>query len=118
MTSAVSAASWRPCFRCSSLDDDRPALDRAGNIQRPPHGKMRPLVVQHMRLLGVEIDTGLDVTDEGVVRPTVPQASDNIEELTRATIALSMLQVFLASEVHRLARVGRGDDVPSRRVPY
>src|SRR5262249_57246795 len=101
------------CLRCSGLDDDRPALDRTGNVQRPPHGKIRPLMVQHMHLLRIEINAGLDVADEGVVRPTVPQAGNNIEELARATVALPMLQVFFAPEVHRLARIGGGDDVPA-----
>ena len=117
MTSAVSAASWRPSFRRSGLDDNWPASDGASNVQRPPHGKMGPFVVQHVHLLGVEINARLNIADEGVVRPTVPQAGDNIEELARTTIALSMLQVFLASEVHRLARVGRGNDVPTRASP-
>src|SRR5215831_11505084 len=40
-------------LRRSGLDDDWPALDGTGNIQRPPHREMRPFMIQHMHLLGV-----------------------------------------------------------------
>ncbi len=43
-------------LRGAGLHDDRPALDRPGDVERPAHREILALVVQHMQLVGVEID--------------------------------------------------------------
>jgi hypothetical protein len=37
----------------------------------------------------------LDVADEGIVGPAVPQAGHHVEELARALVALAMLHVLV-----------------------
>ena len=56
----------------AGLDDDGPALDRPGDIERAAHREVFPLVVQHVQLVGVEIDAAVDVAHEGIVGKTVP----------------------------------------------
>ena len=55
----------------------------------------------------------LDVADEGVVRPAVPQSRHHVVELARAAIALAVLHVLVEPEIQRRVRIGGGDDVPA-----
>ena len=55
----------------------------------------------------------LDVADEGVVGPAVPQAGDHVVELARAAVALGVLHVLVEAEIQRRVRIGGGDDVPA-----
>src|SRR5262249_44762380 len=73
------------------LDDDRPTLDRAGDVEWAAHRKVFALVVEHMQLVGIEIKSPIGVADEGVVRPAIPKASHHVVELARSGVALGML---------------------------
>src|SRR4029077_14891046 len=70
------------------LDDDRPALDRPGDVQRAAYRQELAFVVDHMHAVGVEIDALLDIADEGVFGPAVPEAGHDIVELAGAPVAL------------------------------
>ena len=63
---------------------------------------------------GIEEFAGLDVADESVLRPAVPQTGNDIVELARTTIALVVVHRLVHAEVQRGIGVGRGDDVPCR----
>src|SRR5262252_10893679 len=67
-------------FRCACLNDDRPSLDLTVYVRRAAHREKLALVIQHMQPLGIEIDAVLDIADEGVVGPAVPQSGDDLEE--------------------------------------
>ena len=97
----------------AGLHDHRPALDRPRDVERAAHREIFALVVEHVQLGGIEIDAVLDVADEGVVRPAVPQPGNHVVELARAGVALAMLHVLLEPEVQRGIRVGGGDDIPA-----
>ena len=68
----------------AGLHDHRPALHRARDVERAFHRQVFALVVEHMHLVGIEEDAALDVADEGVVGPGIPQAGDDVIELARA----------------------------------
>ena len=57
----------------------------------------------------------LDIADEGVVGPAVPQPGDDIEELAGAAIALAVLHMLGQAEIERRVGVRGGDQVPRRR---
>ena len=82
-------------------------------FERPAHLQVLALVVQHMELVGIEVEAGLDVADEGVVGPRIPQAGDDIVELARARVALGMLHLLVHAEVQRRVGIGRGHQVPA-----
>ena len=103
-------------FAGAGLDDHGPALHRARDIERPAHVEIFALVVEHVEPVGIEIDAALDVADERVLGPAVPQPGHDLDEFARARIALAMLQVILEAEIARGIGVGRGDDVPRRRA--
>ena len=100
-------------IRGAGLDDDRPALDRPGDVQGPAHRQELALVVEDMHPLRVEIDAVLDVADEGVLGPAVPEAGHDVEELAGAAVALAMLHMLGQSEIERGVGVGGRDQVPS-----
>ena len=58
--------------RSAGLHQHRPALRRAGDVERTLHLEMLALVVQHVLLGRIEIDARLPVADEGVGIPAVP----------------------------------------------
>jgi hypothetical protein len=89
-------------LRRACLHDHRPALDWARDVERAAHGQKWPLVIEHVHPLGIEKDAVLDVTDEGVVRPAIPQAGDNVEELARPPVARLVFDMLVQSEIHRL----------------
>ena len=97
----------------AGLHDDRPALDRPRDVERTAHRQKLALVVEHMQLVGIEKDAVLDVADEGVIRPAVPQSGHHVVELARAAIALAVLHVLVEPEIQRRVRIGGGDDVPA-----
>src|ERR1700730_18396496 len=94
------------------LDDDRPALDRPGDIERAAHRQELALVVEHMHPLRVEIKAGLDIADKGVLGPAVPEAGHDIEELAGAAVALAMLHMLGQPEIECRVGVRGGDEVP------
>ena len=71
-TSAVSAASWRPASEAPAWTmTGQPCTGRA-ILSGPRTEKIFPLVVEHMHLVGIEIDAAVDVAHEGVVGKAVP----------------------------------------------
>ena len=98
----------------AGLDDHGPALHRPGDVERPAHGEVFPLVVQHVHLAGIEIDAALHVADEGVIGQAVPKTRHHVVELARAGVALAVLHVVLEPEIQRRVGIGGGDDVPAR----
>ncbi len=88
----------------AGLHDHRPALDRPGDVERPAHREIFALVVEHMQLVGIEIKPALDVADEGIVGPGIPQPGDDVVEFAGAAIALAVLHVIGHAEIER--RVG------------
>ena len=95
------------------LHDHRPALDRPRDVERAAHREIFSLVAEHVHLVGIEEDAALDVADEGVVGPGVPQAGHHVVELARAPVALAVLHVLVEPEIERGVRIGGGDDVPA-----
>ena len=100
--------------RGAGLHQHRPALRRAGDVQRPAHLEVLPLVVQHMHLRGVEGDAGFLVADEGILVPAVPQTADHLGELDGAVIAVGVAEMLVARIVQRILLVVRGHEVPAR----
>ncbi len=66
-----------------------------------------------MQLAGIEIETLVDVADEGVIRPGVPKPRHHVVELARAGVALAVLHMLLQPEIERRVRIGGGHDVPA-----
>ena len=95
------------------LNDDGPALDRACDVERPANRKVFALVIEHVQLVRVENEPGLDVADEGVVGPRIPEAGHDVIKLARSAIALGMLHVIGHAEIQRRIGIGGGDDVPA-----
>ena len=98
----------------ASLHDDRPALHRPGDVQRPAGGKVFALVIEHMQFGRIRVNAAVDIADEGVVGPAVPQAGHHVVELARPAVAFVVFEVLLEAEVQGLVGVGGGDDVPGR----
>ena len=112
--SAVSAASCPPSSGRAGLHDQRPALDRAGDVERPAHGQIFSLVIEHVHFRRVEIKPRLDVAHEGVVGEGIPQARDHVIEFARPLVALGVLHMVVEPEIQRGVRIGGGDDIPAR----
>ena len=108
------AGKLAPGIGRAGLDDDRPALDRPGDVERPAHRQELALMVEHMHAVGVEIEALVDVADKGVLGPAIPQSGHDIVELARPAIALAMLHVLGHAEIERGVGVGGGDEVPAR----
>ena len=89
------------------------ALWRAGDVERPAHFQVLALVVQDVKLVGVEVDPRVDVAHEGVVGPRIPQAGDDIEELAGAGVALAMFHLLVHAEVQRGIGIGGRHQVPA-----
>ena len=97
----------------AGLHDHRPALHRAGDVERAAHREIFSLVIEHVHLGGIEIKPLFDVAHEGVVGKGIPQTRDHIVEFARAAVALGVLHVIVESEIQRRVRIGGGDDIPS-----
>ena len=97
----------------TGLHDDRPALHRAGMVQRAANLEVLALVVQHMHLVGIEEDAAFLVADPGIVRPAIPQTGHDLIELAPAVIALPVLDMLLQAEIQSCIGVRRGDQIPA-----
>ena len=71
-------------------------------------------MVQDVEFLRIKKHALLHVADEGIVRPTVPQARDHLVELARARVTVGMRQMGFPIEVECLVRIRRGHQVPPR----
>jgi hypothetical protein len=98
--------------RRASLDDDGPALDRPGDVERPAHREELALVVESVHAGRIEIDAAFDVADKGVFGEAVPEAGDDIVELAGAAVALAVIHMLGHAEIERGVGVRRGDEVP------
>ena len=90
----------------------QPWIGRA-MLSGPRTERYSPLWSSTCSLLGIEIDAALDVADEGVVGPAVPQAGHDVVELARAAIALVVLHMLVEAEIQRRVGIGGRDDVPA-----
>ncbi|MPM80267.1 hypothetical protein SDC9_127314 [bioreactor metagenome] len=96
----------------AGLQNHRIALLRARHRQWPARLEVGADVVQAAHLVGVGIDLGHLVVDDGVVRPGVPVAHDHFHELVGAVIAQIVLQMFFVAEVRGLGIIHRRDHIP------
>ena len=83
----------------AGLDDHRPALDGAGDVQRTADRIVRAFVVQDVHAVGIEIDAVFNVADERVVGPAVPKAGHDVIEFARFAVAGGVFDVFLQAEI-------------------
>ena len=70
---------WPDRRQGAGLDDDRPALRRAGDVHGTADRKLLALMVQHVHPRGVHEDAAGLVAEEGVVGEAVPEAGDDVE---------------------------------------
>ena len=98
----------------AGLHDQRPALDGAGDVERPAHGEVFSLVIEHVHLRGIEIEALFDIAHKGVVGKGIPETGDHVIELARPLVALGVLHMVVEPEIERSVRIGRGHDIPSR----
>jgi hypothetical protein len=96
--------------RSPGLDDDRPAVDRPGNIQRAAHRQELALVVEHMQPLRVEIDAVLDIADKRVVGPAFPQSCHHVEEFANASLSRGIRAIPARSTLRPGTRPSRARD--------
>ena len=101
-------------FRRTGLHDDGPALRRTRDVERPAHLEVLAAMVEHVQLVGIEIDAAFLVAQEGVVFPAIPQARDDVVEFARAFIAHGMIGMLLEVEVLRLRFRARRHEIPAR----
>ena len=99
--------------RGTGLEDDRPALNRTGDVKRPGDREMLALVVQRTHPGGVEIDALCCVHNEGIVGETVPQPGHNVMKLAGAVIARGVIWLGLQAEVAAAVRIRSGHHVPA-----
>jgi hypothetical protein len=70
-------------------------------------------VIEHVTFLRLEETAALLVAHEGVVFPAVPQADDDLRELTRPFVAFGVCEMRIAVEIERFRLARRGDEVPA-----
>ena len=87
------------------LNDDRPALHRAGDVERSAHAEIFALVIEHVHPGGIEIEARLDVSDKSVVGEGVPQARHYIIEFARPLVALGVFHMVFEPEIQRRIRI-------------
>ena len=74
---------------------------------------MIALMIQNMHAVGVEEDTALLITYPRIISPAVPQPGNDGIKLTRAAVALVVLDVILQPKIQRRVRVGCCHHVPA-----
>ena len=70
-------------------------------------------MVERMHAIRVEINSQIDIADEGVLGKTIPEAGHDIVELSRAAIPLVVIQVILSAEIESGVWIGGRHDVPA-----
>ncbi len=98
----------------AGLHDQRPALDRAGDVERAAHAEILSLVIEHVHLGGIEIQALFDIAHKSVVGEGIPQPGDDVIEFTRALVAFGVLHMVVEPEIQRGVGIGSGDDIPPR----
>jgi hypothetical protein len=88
---------------------------RAADIERPLDLEEAAGMIDRPELLRVDVDAGLPVGDQRVIRPGIPQLGDDLDELAGPLVAQRMVGMRHA-EIGAGRGVRRGDGVP-RRAP-
>src|SRR3546814_9896143 len=66
-----------------------------------------------MNASGIEILTRLLILENRVIGPAVPKALANFHELHGALIPFGLAHMLVVTEILRILRIDRGDDVPT-----
>ena len=82
-----------PRGRAAGLDDDRVALRRARDVDRPRDLEEPPLVVQRPDPRWVDVDARALVGDDRAVVPAIPQPAHDIDEFVRHLVAQIVVHV-------------------------
>ena len=99
---------------CPGLDENRPALRRAADIERPAHGKPLAVVIDGPHQSGIGKSRRFGIQDEGAVAPAIPKLAGDIEKFVGPVVALVARELVLQPEIGGLRLLERGDDVPCR----
>ncbi len=97
----------------AGLEHQRLTLRTAAHVEGPLHGKARPLVVERADLALVKELAGLEVGNDGVVAPAIPQTAHHIDEFFRDLVAVLVVRMRAAEIAAGGGRRG-GDRVPGR----
>ena len=112
--SPIARAEVAALLGVAGLEDDRLALRRALEVERPDHREVLAPVVERVLARAVEEDAGLLVAREGVVLVGAPQALRDLHVLERAAVAGRVVVVLVEAVVAGGAAVAARDDVPAR----
>src|SRR3546814_87555 len=100
-------------FRRHGREQTWVALRRTRHIQWPFERQIFALVVEDMNASGIEILTRLLILENRVIGPAVPKALANFHELHGALIPFGLAHMLVVTEILRILRIDRGDDVPT-----
>jgi len=67
------------------------ALRAAADVERSLHLEERAIVVDRAQLDGIDVEPAHAVGDDGIVRPAVPQALDDVKEFARHLVAAGVV---------------------------
>lgn len=109
----VAGGQFLAVIRCAGLEDNRPALWRAADVQRPGDREEFTLMVQRMQFLRVEEAAAGLVADKRVVFPGVPQSFHHLQKFIGDAVAQGVFRVLGAREVFCRPFQRRGHHVPA-----
>ena len=98
-------------LRRAGLHDDRMALRRTRRVERALDRKVLALVIDHMALRLIDIDTGRLVLGKRAVLPRVPQRPHHVDEFLGDGVAVGV-RGMLDPEIRAGRGVGRRHRVP------
>src|SRR5262249_61199590 len=84
---------------CSGLDENRPALRRAADIERSAHIEPLAAVIDGLHQTRIGKLRRLGIEHEGAVAPAVPELADDIEKLVGPVVALVTRELVLQPEI-------------------
>ena len=96
----------------SCLDQHRPSLRTARDVERPRDGIEIAAVLDRPDAVWLCVKTGGAIVDHGVGRPTVPEVFHHLHELFTAGIAVGMADLAAAAVVLRRGGEPRRHDIP------
>ena len=102
-----------PGLRRAGLRHHRPALRRAGDVERSLDLEVLADVVEEVDLVAVHVDAALLVAQQAAVFPAVPQADHDLVEFGGALVALGVRQMLVEAEILRLVLDLRRHQVPA-----
>jgi hypothetical protein len=71
-------------------------------------------VAEYLNLCRIEESARLLVLRKGVVRPGIPETLHHLGELVGTLVARVARDMLTVAEVQRIARIGRGHEIPAR----